>query len=186
MFYNSLSGVPAVSVHAVRFSPAVRFHSVPERVRLYRFMLSGSALLYASTACRNVSGCISSCCPVLSGCTLPQRAGTCPAVSVHALRLCTAVRSHSVPDHVRLYRFMLSGSLRLYASTVCRNVSDCIGSRSQALPCCTLPQRAGTCPAVTGPAPMLRRSPAGPCRSRIRSTGQPEVAKSGLKMRLFG
>ena len=132
MFYNSLSGVPAVSVHAVRFSPAVRFHSVPERVRLYQLMLSGSLLLYASTACRIVSGCIGSRRPALSCCTLPQRAGLCPAVSVHALRLCPAVRFHSVPDHVRLYRFTLSGSARLYASTACR--LQCSGDFRRAVP----------------------------------------------------
>jgi hypothetical protein len=149
---------PAVSVHALRLCPVVRFHSVPDYVRLYRLTPSGSLRLYALTACRIMSGCISSCCPVLSGCTLPQRAGTCPAVSAHAVRFSPAVRFHSVPDHVRLYQLMLSGSLRLYAPTVCRNVSGCIGSRCPVLSGCTLSQRAGTCPAVSVHA--LRLCPA--------------------------
>ena len=51
-----------------------------------------------------------------------------PAVFGQAFRLWPAVRSRSAPECVRLYRFRRSGSGWLYALTVRRSASGCIGA----------------------------------------------------------
>ena len=90
-------------------------------------------------------------------------------VSLQAFRLWPAVRSHSVPECVRLYPVRRSGSGRLYALTVCRSASGCIGAGVPALSGCTLSQCAAVRPAVFVQA--FRLCPA------VRSHSAPECVR---------